>query len=88
MTSINTPEEQAIAFLLTCINWDNVSLDIGVDMIAEVARKYYFSIVNNAEEFDRSDKHPEIPRDPSWESVTAEEIGPIVIVEESNDIIM
>lgn len=79
MTSVNTPEEQAIAFLLTCvensqkgkvrntwfqarsltmstnydvslpntpanltgyvlqINWDNVSLDIGVNMTPEAA---------------------------------------------------
>ncbi|KAJ5214002.1 hypothetical protein N7449_001171 [Penicillium cf. viridicatum] len=94
MTSVNTPEEQAIAFLLTCvensqkgkINWDNVSLDIGVNMTPEAA-KYYFSIVKNAKEFERSDKYPEIPGDPSWESVTAEDIGPIVIVADSNDII-
>ncbi|KAJ6124237.1 hypothetical protein N7471_011554 [Penicillium samsonianum] len=95
MTSVNTPEEQAIAFLLTCvensqkgkINWDNVSLDIGVNMSPEAARKYYFSIVKNAKEFDRSDKYPEVPGDPSWQSVTAEDIGPIVIVEDSNDTI-
>ncbi|CAI7586855.1 unnamed protein product [Penicillium crustosum] len=95
MTSVNTPEEQAIAFLLTCvensqkgkINWDNVSLDIGVNMTPEAARKYYFNIVKNAKEFERSDKYPEIPGDPSWESVTAEDIGPVVIVADSNDII-
>ncbi|CAI7647006.1 unnamed protein product [Penicillium discolor] len=95
MTSVNTPEEQAIAFLLTCvensqkgkINWDNVSLDIGVNMTPEAARKYYFSIVKNAKEFERSDKYPEIPGDPSWESVTAVDIGPVVIVADSDDII-
>ncbi|KAJ5931897.1 hypothetical protein N7516_006386 [Penicillium verrucosum] len=88
MTSVNTPEEQAIAFLLTCvensqkgeINWDNVSLDISINMTPEAASKYYFSIVKNAKEFERSDKYPEIPGDPSWESVTAEDIGPVVIV--------
>ncbi|KUM62727.1 hypothetical protein ACN42_g4385 [Penicillium freii] len=94
MPSVNTAEEQAIAFLLTCggnsqkgkINWDNVSLDIGVNITPEAA-KYYFSIVKNAKEFERSDKYPELPGDPSWESVTAEDIGPIVIVADSNDIL-
>ncbi|CAI7625556.1 unnamed protein product [Penicillium viridicatum] len=95
MPSVNTAEEQAIAFLLTCvensqkgrINWDNVSLDIGINMTPEAARKYYFSIVKNAKEFERSDKYPELPGDPSWESVTTEDIGPIVIVADSNDIV-
>ncbi|KAJ5473850.1 hypothetical protein N7475_003416 [Penicillium sp. IBT 31633x] len=95
MSSVNTPEEQAIAFLLICvensqkgkINWDNVSLDIGVNMSAQAARKYYHYLVRNAKEFERSDRFPELPGDPSWESVTAEEVGPIVIVEDSNDII-
>ncbi|KAJ6179702.1 hypothetical protein N7519_010163 [Penicillium mononematosum] len=95
MTSVNTPEEQAIAFLLTCvensqkgkINWDNVSLDIGVNMTAEAA-KYYFSIVKNAKEFERSDKYPELLGDPSWLSVTADDAEiPIIIVEGRNDII-
>ncbi|KAJ5229262.1 hypothetical protein N7489_009970 [Penicillium chrysogenum] len=96
MTSVNTPEEQAIAFLLTCvensqkgkINWDNVSLDIGVNMTPEAARKYYFSIVKNAKEFERSDKYPELPGDPSWQSITADDAEiPIIIVEGRNDII-
>ncbi|KAG0157170.1 hypothetical protein Pdw03_8406 [Penicillium digitatum] len=91
MTSVNTPEEQAIAFLLTCvensqkgkINWDNVSLDVGVNMSPEAA-KYYFSIMKNAKEFERSDKYPELPGDPSWQSITADHVGPIVIFEDSN----
>lgn len=51
------------------------------------SRKYYFSIVKNAKEFERSDKYPEIPGDPSWESVTAEDIGPVVIAADSDDLI-
>lgn len=43
--------------------------------------------MKNAKEFERSDKYPEIPGDPSWESVTAEDIGPVVIVADSDDII-
>ncbi|KAJ5790881.1 uncharacterized protein N7518_007892 [Penicillium psychrosexuale] len=102
MTSVNTPEEQAIAFLLTCvenslkgkINWDNVSLDIGINMSPEAAaiidgqqQEILLQHCEDAKEFDRSDKYPEIPGDPSWQSVTAEEIGPIIIVEDSNDTI-
>ncbi|KAJ5607837.1 hypothetical protein N7537_004456 [Penicillium hordei] len=94
MTLVNTPGEQAIAFLLTCVqnsqkgkmNWDNVSLVISVNMTPEAA-KYYFSIVKNAKEFECSDKYPEIPGDRSWEFVTAEDIGPVVIAADSNDII-
>ncbi|KAJ5484423.1 hypothetical protein LT330_006635 [Penicillium expansum] len=95
MTSVNTPEEQAIAFLLICvehsqmgkINWKDVSLDIGVNMSPEAARKYYFSIAKNAKGFERSDKYPEIPADPSWETITPDDLGPIVIFEESYDTI-
>ncbi|CAG8890600.1 unnamed protein product [Penicillium egyptiacum] len=113
MTSLNTPEGQAIAFLLTCvensqkgkvpntqfqaqfhdiseftINWDNVALDTGVNMTPEATRKYYFSILKNAKEFERSDKYPEIPGDPSWQSITADDAElPIIIVECQNDTI-
>lgn len=58
-----------------------------LQLLTASSRKYYFSIVKNAKEFDRSDKYPEVPGDPSWQSVTAEDIGPIVIVEDSNDTI-
>lgn len=135
MTSVNTPEEQAIALrqryvasnsvsaqylhvhnlflqsnipanvlaaidkLGQCLTWywhqheprSSVSSSriwwVLVQLLTASSRRYYFSIVKNAKEFDRSDKYPEIPGDPSWQSVTAEEIGPIIIVEDSNDTI-
>lgn len=52
------------------------------------SRKYYFSIVKNAKDFERSDKYPELPGDPSWQSITADDAEvPIIIVEGRNDII-
>lgn len=62
-------------------------LQVSLQRLTISSRKYYFNIVKNAKEFERSDKYPEIPGDPSWESVTAEDIGPVVIVADSNDII-
>ncbi|KGO77718.1 hypothetical protein PITC_009880 [Penicillium italicum] len=91
MTSVNTTEEQAIAFLLACVETSQkgkrrklFSYLVGfVANIDNQQQEYYFSIVKNAKEFEHSDKYPEIPGDPSWQSITADDVGPIVIFEES-----
>ena len=44
--------------------------------------------MKNAKEFERADKYPELPGNPSWQSITANDAEiPIIIVEGRDDII-
>jgi hypothetical protein len=54
-------------------------------MLNRNSRRYYRYIFENAKKFDISDKYPDLPTDPSWVSVMAEDEDDGVFVDSPGD---
>ncbi|KAJ5865067.1 uncharacterized protein N7529_006983 [Penicillium soppii] len=82
MASINSSEEQAIAFLLVCVRSSRKGTVCHTD---PNSKRYYHHISKSARKFVTEDEYPELAAGSSWVLVAAESEEDGVVVDSPSD---